>query len=136
MAQALVLLREGAMGFGKIALISVGLAFASAATAAPPDHGADHGADHGREAQANAAFDAYPKESLARGEQGVVHYHVLIDTRGRATECSITESSGFSRLDLATCEMLMDRAQFTPTVTDSGRRRRSTYDGKVIWRIG
>jgi hypothetical protein len=43
----------------------------------------------------------------------------------------VTQSSGYERLDLATCDLLMSRARFTP-----GQGRRSVYDGKVVWRIG
>jgi TonB family protein len=112
------------MGIAEFALLSVALAAPSA------------GADAARQAQANAAFNIYPKESLANGEQGTVFYHVKIDSRGRATDCEVTQSSGYDRLDMATCTMLMDRAQFTPSRDGSGRATRSTYDGKVVWRIG
>jgi TonB family protein len=111
------------MAFANFALLSVALA------AAP-------GADASRQAQANAAFDAYPKESLENGEQGIVFYHVKIGSGGRPTDCEVTQSSGYDRLDLATCTMLMDRAQFTPGRDRRGRATRSTYDGKVVWRIG
>ena len=45
------------------------------------------------QAQANAAFDAYPRESLENGEQGIVFYHVRIDSRGHPTDCEVTRSS-------------------------------------------
>ncbi len=106
-------------------------ALLSAALAAPPAS-----SDAARQAEANAAFNVYPKESLDHGEQGTVFYHVRIDARGHPTECEITGSSGYHRLDDATCEMLMDRAQFTPRPDEKGRGTRSTYDGKVVWRIG
>jgi TonB family protein len=118
--------REQAMPF-------VQIAFLSAALAAAPAPAAN---DAARQAEANAAFGLYPKEALAHGEQGTVSYHVRIDSRGRATECEVTGSSGYDRLDDATCAMLMDRAQFTPSRDDRGRATRSTYDGKVVWRIG
>lgn len=118
------------MASGKSALISVCLAAlalpAGAALAAPAG---------GRGAEANAALATYPRESLARGEQGIVVYHVVIDPRGHPTECEVTASSGFPRLDVATCQMLMDRAVFTPSENGHGRHVRSSYDGKVIWRI-
>jgi TonB family protein len=91
--------------------------------------------DAARQAEANAALNVYPKASLEAGEQGVVAYHVRIDSRGRATDCEVTQSSGYQRLDMATCTMLMDRAQFTPGRDAKGRATRSTYDGKVVWRI-
>lgn len=111
------------MGLAQFALLSVALAM----TGTP---------DASRQAQAGAALNVYPKESLAAGEQGVVAYHVKIDSRGRATDCEVTGSSGFYRLDMATCAMLMDRAQFTPERDSRGRATRSTFDGKVVWRIG
>lgn len=94
---------------------------AAAAAADAPD----------RQAEANAAFTEYPKASLANNEQGTVHYRVKIDRRGVPRQCEVTQSSGFDRLDLATCDLLMSRARFTP-----GQGRRSVYDGKVVWRIG
>lgn len=84
-----------------------------------------------RKAEANAAFTDYPKASLANNEQGTVHYRVKIDRRGVPRQCEVTQSSGFDRLDIATCDLLMSRARFSPT-----QGRRSVYDGKVVWRIG
>jgi TonB family protein len=84
-----------------------------------------------RQAEANAAFTEYPKASLANNEQGTVHYRVKINRRGVPSQCEVTQSSGFERLDVATCDLLMSRARFTPT-----QGRRSFYDGKVVWRIG
>jgi TonB family protein len=101
-------------------------AAAPAAAAAAPD----------RQAEANAAFTEYPKASLANNEQGTVHYRVKIDRRGVPSQCEVTQSSGFERLDMATCNLLMSRARFTPARDSRGRAGRSTYDGRVIWRIG
>jgi TonB family protein len=97
------------------------MAAGATAAAAEPD----------RAAEANAAFTQYPKSSLENNEQGIVHYRVKIDGRGIPKECEVTQSSGFSRLDQATCELLMSRARFSRT-----NGRRSVYDGKVVWRIG
>ena len=114
----------------KLSLIALGAfgvvaSTAAAATAQTPD----------RDAEAKRAFVSYPKESLENGEQGVVHYRVKIDRRGRARECEITRSSGHSRLDLATCEMLIENGVFTPGRNSRGRATRSTHDGRVVWRI-
>lgn len=89
-----------------------------------------------RQAEANAAFTEYPKSSLANNEQGTVHYRVKFDRRGVPKQCEVTQSSGYERLDLATCDLLMSRARFTPDRDSRGRAGRSTYDGRVIWRIG
>jgi TonB family protein len=89
-----------------------------------------------RQAEANAAFTEYPRGSLADNEQGIVHYRVKIDRRGVANECEVTRSSGHERLDNATCDLLMSRARFTPSRDSRGRASRSTFNGRVIWRIG
>jgi TonB family protein len=110
------------MRSAKWLLLAAIAAGATAATAADaPD----------RQAEANAAFTEYPKASLDNNEQGIVHYRVKIDRKGVPRECEVTQSSGFQRLDLATCELLMSRARFSRT-----QGRRSIYDGKVVWRIG
>lgn len=109
------------MIIAKRVLLAAMAAGAAAATAAEPD----------RAAEANAAFTQYPRSSLENNEQGIVHYRVKIDGRGVPKQCEVTQSSGFSRLDLATCELLMSRARFSRTRDG----RRSVYDGKVVWRI-
>jgi TonB family protein len=111
------------MRFGALVLVpAAALAAAAPAFASTQDN---------RAAEANAAFVVYPKASLDAGEQGTVRYRVKIDRRGRARECAVLESSGFQRLDMATCALLMDKAQFTP---GSGRRG-STYEGRVRWQL-
>lgn len=104
-----------------LAAMAAGATTAAATAADTPD----------RRAEANAAFTEYPKASLANNEQGTVHYRVKIDGRGVPRQCEVTQSSGFERLDLATCELLMSRARFSRS-----QGRRSVYDGKVVWRIG
>ena len=86
-------------------------------------------AQDNRDAEANRAFTVYPQESLDNGEQGAVHYRVKLDASGRPTDCEITESSGYRRLDLATCAMLLENARFTP---DDGK---NVYAGRVVWKI-
>ncbi|MFN3389525.1 MAG: energy transducer TonB [Allosphingosinicella sp.] len=113
------------MRLSHLALLGAGLLAAGPALAAGDP----------REAEANRAFVEYPKESLQRGEQGAVGYRVKIDRRGNPLSCEITQSSGFERLDLATCAMLMERARFTPK-REGTRAERQTYDGRVVWRIG
>jgi TonB family protein len=113
------------MHVGKWVLLAALAAGGTAAAADSPD----------RAAEANRAFVAYPKASFEHGEQGTVHYRVKIDRRGMASDCEVTQSSGFERLDVATCEMLMLRARFTPARDSRGKVTRSTYEGKVIWKI-
>lgn len=114
------------MKMAKWVLLAAMAAGATSALAETPD----------RQAEANAAFTQYPKASLENNEQGTVHYRVKINRRGVASECEVTQSSGYERLDLATCELLMSRARFTPSRDGRGKSSRSRYDGRVVWRIG
>ena len=102
-----------------------GMAVGANATAPAPDY----------EAEAGQAFVNYPQESLAAGEQGAVRYRVKIGSNGRPKECEVTQSSGYERLDMATCRMLMNRARFTPVRDGRGKARRSVYNGRVVWRL-
>ena len=112
------------MGIAKLLL--VGTAGLLAVPAAAQDS---------REAEAGKAFIEYPKESLKWREEGIVHYRVKIDARGRPRECAITQSSGYHRLDIATCNLLLDNARFTPGQNSAGKGARSTYEGRVHWRL-
>lgn len=79
--------------------------------------------------------DDYPTESLKKGEQGVVAYLLNIDEQGRITRCDITRSSGFARLDEASCRLLLRRGRFNPARDENGKPVASTYSGKVNWQI-
>ena len=47
---------------------------------------------------------AYPPESRAAGEQGVVMLRLVVDGSGRPTAVSVARSSGYPRLDRAAVE--------------------------------
>jgi periplasmic protein TonB len=50
-------------------------------------------------------FDpTYPPASRRAGEEGTVRLKVLVDTNGRASNVTVTQSSGFTRLDQAAME--------------------------------
>lgn len=58
--------------------------------------------------------DDYPAASRRIGEEGVVEARYTVDLSGRARGCSVTVSSGFPRLDAATCERIERRFRFAP----------------------
>ena len=47
---------------------------------------------------------AYPPESRAAGEQGVVILRITVNAQGRPISVQVAQSSGFSRLDRAAVE--------------------------------
>ena len=78
---------------------------------------------------------SYPKESLALGEQGTVEFAIDLDDHARIDSCLVTRSSGYARLDAATCDMLVVHAKFAPVQTEDGARVATTRTGRVTWTL-
>ena len=85
--------------------------------------------------EASVETDAYPAESLKLREQGTVHYQVEIDRDGELKTCEVTKSSGYYRLDAATCNLLVRQARFTAKVDAEGKPIRWTLNGKIVWKL-
>ena len=79
--------------------------------------------------------DSYPKASLKAGEQGPVQFRVSLDKRGKLLSCAVTRSSGYPRLDQATCDLVVAYARFGAPTDASGRRVPATKEGLLIWRL-
>ena len=77
----------------------------------------------------------YPAESLARGEEGTVQFSIDLDDQARVDSCVVTRSSGYARLDAATCDLMVLHAQFAPAQTEDGQRVATTRTGHVNWRL-
>ena len=87
-------------------------------------------------AYAQMGYDAdYPPGALARHEEGTSKFRVTVDTNGRARDCVITQSSGSSDLDAATCRMILERGRWKPATDADGRPIESTYSSQVRWRL-
>jgi TonB family protein len=76
----------------------------------------------------------YPPRALAAREQGTVGFIVKLDSKGHPTECQVTKSSGFPRLDQETCDLVTLHAVFKPVAGISGSQV-STHQGAVHWRL-
>jgi TonB family protein len=76
----------------------------------------------------------YPRESLARGEQGVVGFKVELDKEANVESCVVNKSSGYPRLDIATCDLLVRHASFAPAVA-GGQQIATIRTGEVKWRL-
>ncbi|MEM7781436.1 MAG: energy transducer TonB [Pseudomonadota bacterium] len=77
----------------------------------------------------------YRTSWINRGFEGVAGFSLTIDTRGRVTNCSITQSTGHSALDQATCRLLERRARFEPARDSSGNTVSGSYSSSVNWSI-
>ena len=103
------------------------LAQATPVAVAPPDD---------REIKNAAAVRRYyPRSSLSRGEEGDVQFEVALNKNGKLTSCRIVESSGFPALDAATCDVVVETAQFKTTRVEDGGRTPSVHTGHISWRL-
>jgi periplasmic protein TonB len=77
----------------------------------------------------------YPKESLKRGEEGKVGFTVDISETGSPLNCRVTLSSGYPRLDAATCDQVEKYMHFKPASDPNGKAIKSEYSGNLKWVI-
>ena len=77
----------------------------------------------------------YPPASLRAGEQGRVFFNLSLDRDGVPTGCEVTRSSGFPRLDDATCDLVLRYAIFQPNHNDTGGKIALTSEGALNWLI-
>ena len=77
----------------------------------------------------------YPSSSLRRGEEGEVHFRIMVNRNGRLDGCQVTQSSGYAALDTATCDLLLQGATATPLVSSDGWRIAGMRDGIVPWTL-
>jgi periplasmic protein TonB len=78
--------------------------------------------------------DDYPDASRRAEEQGVTRVSYTIDTTGKVSACTVTQSSGSARLDEATCKIIMRRFRFNPATRD-GQPVESTKTQPVRWQL-
>ena len=79
----------------------------------------------------------YPRDFDARALQsggGTTRFKLTVGTSGRATDCTVTQSSGLATLDKATCRAMMRNARFVPAADASGNAAVGSYDNKVVWK--
>jgi protein TonB len=62
--------------------------------------------------------DDFPDASRRAEEQGVTRVSYTIGTDGKVSACTVTQSSGFARLDDATCKIIIRRFRFNPATRD------------------
>ena len=77
----------------------------------------------------------YPSASLRNEETGTASFRLTIGTNGRVTDCQITASTGFSRLDNETCRQLRRRARFRAALDDAGNPTTGSYSSQIRWEI-
>jgi len=76
----------------------------------------------------------YPISAWQNDEQGRTSYQLDITADGRVSGCMITQSSGSSTLDEATCQIMTERGQFEPGTNEAGEPVPSKFMGDHRWR--
>lgn len=80
--------------------------------------------------------DDYPASAQAAGAEGTVRASLTISPDGRVVGCNITQSSGNTSLDSATCNILRRRAKFTPARDSNGNPTTDTVSTpSIVWRL-
>lgn len=75
----------------------------------------------------------YPAASLRAREAGPVDVTLMVSAEGEVIWCQIERSSGFARLDAATCSLLKRRGRFVPALDRQGQPTGDTYSYHFIW---
>ena len=76
----------------------------------------------------------YPISSWRNDSEGTVRYSVDVDADGKPTDCIIVSSSGDAALDAKTCEVIMERAEFSPALEDADTPVSGSLTRSYRWR--
>lgn len=77
----------------------------------------------------------YPKDLLRKGAQGLVHFRLSVDEKGKVTDCHIQSSTRPEGFDMAVCEAITRRAEFDPALDADGRPMASYFINSVRFEI-
>ncbi|MEM6826517.1 MAG: energy transducer TonB [Pseudomonadota bacterium] len=75
----------------------------------------------------------YPPPAWVAGQEGIVVYEIAVTEQGKATNCTIVESSGSELLDTTTCAIVMERAVFSNAFDKEGKPVAANFKGRHIW---
>ena len=79
--------------------------------------------------------DNYPARALRNEEQGSVGVRITVGANGRATDCSVTASSGSSSLDEAACTDIKRFGRFNPAWDASGNPIQAEWSTRITYRL-
>jgi TonB family protein len=80
--------------------------------------------------------DDYPEEAMQRNQGGDSTFLLLVDEKGAVAGCHVLKPSGVPVLDAMGCQVIRQRAKFTPARDAQGKAVRSTLvTPRVSWRM-
>lgn len=78
----------------------------------------------------------YPAEAMKNRQEGRVQFLLLIDEHGKVAACHVLQASGVPVLDGMGCQVIAQRAKFTPALDQRGKPiRSSVVTPDIVWRI-
>jgi hypothetical protein len=83
-----------------------------------------------------SGFD-YPSEALFREQEGSTRAILLIDEKGKVVSCYNSEPSGIASVDAVSCQVIKDRARFSPARDSRGKAVKSIYySPRITFQMG
>ena len=86
-------------------------------------------------AWAGRIHENYPVEAREQGWEGGVALTVTVAPDGRASDCKVTQSSGYAVLDKAACTGMLRYSRFDPALDRDGRTIASTFSTRITYRL-
>lgn len=77
----------------------------------------------------------YPRAALRAGAEGAVSVRFTVDTKGRASGCVVTRSSGYPDLDRTTCRLIEKRFRYRPARNGQGTPIPETVTKRYEWSL-
>lgn len=65
--------------------------------------------------------DDYPEDAMDAGQSGTAQYLLMIGRQGEVMDCVIRQSSGIASLDAMGCQVIRERAKFSPAKDSAGK---------------
>lgn len=88
-----------------------------------------------RRLRGNLSDRDYPAGLVEQAPSGVVWVRYAVETDGRATDCTVTDSSGHREIDEITCRLIEQRYRFAPARDGANRPIRSNLIEKYEWEV-
>lgn len=78
----------------------------------------------------------YPQDAMDRDQRGSSQLVLLIDEAGKVAGCDVLSPSGVPVLDVMGCQVIRERAKFSPALDAAGKPVRSTVvTPPIVWSL-
>ncbi|WDA42056.1 energy transducer TonB [Erythrobacter sp. BLCC-B19] len=77
----------------------------------------------------------YPRRAAQEEIEGTVGVRVTVTAEGRATNCSVSSSSGSDILDSAACKAVERYARFEPALNDAGEPISASWSTRITYKL-